>query len=82
LAAAKAELTDTNHELALVRQKNQRAYEENLYAKSQELKTLTGKVEAAQTRLDTLTAEANTADAKYQQIGDSLNSLRTTSWKH
>jgi len=76
LVETKKELDNAKAGLALVHIKNLRDYEETVFAKAQQSKDLDAKIADQQTRLDTLRVEVASAEARHQQIEDSINSLR------
>ena len=76
LAETKKELDNAKAGLALVHIKNLRDYEETVFAKAQQSKDLDGKIAEQQSKLETLLVEVASAEARHQQIEDSINSLR------
>ena len=72
----KAQLNDAKAGLSLAHVKNLRDYEESIFGKAQQSKDLDAKIADQQTRLDTLRVEVASAEARHQQIEDSINSLR------
>jgi len=76
LKETKKELADANSGLTKMHLKNLRDYEESIFDKSQQAKVLDAKIATAQTQLDTLSIEINSAATRHQQIEDSITSLR------
>ena len=76
LTEIKGQLNDAKAGLSLAHVKNLRDYEESIFAKAQQSKDLDAKISDQQTRLDTLRVEVAGAEARHQQIEDSINSLR------
>lgn len=70
------ELTNAKSGLSLAQMKNLRDYEEAIFNKSQEVKTLETKTAVAQATFDTVNVQVAAATAKHQQIEDSITSLR------
>lgn len=76
LADTKSELTNAKAGLSSAHLKILRDYEESVFNSSQQLKDLQGKTAEQQSKLDTLLVEVAAAEARHQQIEDSINSLR------
>jgi chromosome segregation ATPase len=76
LAETKKELTDAKAGLSLAQVKILRDYEETVFDRSQQIKDLDSKIAEQQTKLQTLLVEVSSANARHQQIEDSINSLR------
>lgn len=83
LETMRLEIEETNKELSNAKAglsashvKNLRDYEEAIFSKSQQAKTLDARIASLQQRHDTLSVEVSSAETRHQQIADSISALR------